>query len=159
MAAHPSGAEIDGVRVLPLQTYPDDRGYFREVFRTDALSEVSIAQTSVTETYPGVVKAFHWHKHQDDLWYVAKGMAQIVLYDRREGSKTHGVTQVIYAGEQQPQLVFIPRRVAHGYRVLGVAPVLLFYHTTEAYDPDAPDERRIPYDDPAIGFDWTTKHR
>ena len=33
----------------------------------------------------------------------------------------------------------------------------LLYHTTDAYNPAAPDEERIPYNDPAIGFDWTTQ--
>lgn len=150
---------IDGVRVVPLTTHADDRGYFRELFRNDVLQGVTIAQTSVTEAYPGVIKAFHWHKKQDDLWYVAAGMAQVVLYDRRDGSPTRGHTQVLYAGEQNAALIFIPKGVAHGYRVLGTQPVLLVYHTTEVYDAAAPDEQRIAFDDPAIGFDWRTKNR
>ena len=47
----------------------------------------------------------------------------------------------------------------HGYRVLGSQPVGLFYHTTEPYDPAAPDEERMPFDDPRIGFDWRTRNR
>jgi dTDP-4-dehydrorhamnose 3,5-epimerase len=43
--------------------------------------------------------------------------------------------------------------------VLGVQPAALFYHTTERYDPAAPDEERIPFDDPRVGFDWRTKNR
>jgi len=56
-------------------------------------------------------------------------------------------------------LVVIPKGVAHGYRVLGVTPVTLFYHTTESYDPKNPDEERIDFDDKWIGFDWKTKNR
>lgn len=156
---HTPSSSIDGVRVLPLTTHADDRGYFCELFRNDVLTGVTIAQTSVTETYPGVIKAFHWHKKQDDVWYVAAGMAQVVLYDRRQDSPTHGQTLVLYAGDQNAVLIYIPKGVAHGYRVLGRRPVLLVYHTTEAYDANAPDEQRIPFDDPAIGFDWQTKNR
>ena len=47
--------------------------------------------------------------------------------------------------------------MAHGYRVLGSEPAMLFYHTTERYDPA--DEERIPHDDARIGFDWRTQHR
>jgi dTDP-4-dehydrorhamnose 3,5-epimerase len=43
--------------------------------------------------------------------------------------------------------------------VLGNEPAGLLYHTTEAYDPADPDEERIPFDDPTIGFDWTTRPR
>lgn len=56
-------------------------------------------------------------------------------------------------------LIYIPIGVAHGYRVLGNKPVALFYHTTEAYDAKNADEFRIPFDDPKIGFDWTTQNR
>ena len=116
-------------------------------------------QTSYTETHPGVIKAFHWHRRQWDVWFVARGMAQVVLHDMREGSPTKGETQVICAGEDNPCVIAIPPYVAHGYRVLGNEKVGLFYHTSEAYDPNNPDEERIDFDDPHIGFNWTTKNR
>jgi dTDP-4-dehydrorhamnose 3,5-epimerase len=62
---------IDGVRVTPLTTYADDRGYFREIARFDAKQ---CRQMSATMSYPGVIKAFHYHERQNDLWYCAKGM-------------------------------------------------------------------------------------
>jgi dTDP-4-dehydrorhamnose 3,5-epimerase len=43
--------------------------------------------------------------------------------------------------------------------VLGNEPAALFYHTTATYDPKAPDEERIPFDSPEIGFDWKTRFR
>lgn len=150
---------IDGVTIKPLTTHCDDRGYFREVLRDDDGLLERFGQISVTETYPGVIKAFHWHERQDDLWYVAQGVAQVVLYDRRPDSPTKGQTDVIYAGEQQPVLIKIPMGVVHGYRVLGQKPVRLVYVTTTSYQLAQPDEQRIPFDDPTIGFDWTTKHR
>ena len=86
-------------------------------------------------------------------------MAQVVLYDLREKSETKGETQAIYAGEDDPILIYIPKGVAHGYRVLGNKKVCLFYHTTERYDIKNPDEYRIPCDSSEIGFDWETKNR
>lgn len=151
--------KIHDVVIKKLVTHADDRGYFREVLRDDDDLLRRFGQTSITKTYPGVIKAFHWHQKQDDLWYVVDGMARVVLHDRRPGSPTEGETQVIYAGEDNPVLILIPAGIAHGYQVLGVKPVILFYHTTESYDPAAPDEERIPFDDPAIGFDWSIKNR
>jgi dTDP-4-dehydrorhamnose 3,5-epimerase len=49
--------------------------------------------------------------------------------------------------------------VAHGYRVLGNEPAIIIYFTTGSYNRENPDEKRIPWDDPDIGFDWTTKNR
>ena len=150
---------IHDVVVKKLVTHPDDRGYFREVLREDDHLLRRFGQTSFTKTYPGVIKAFHWHADQDDIWYVADGMAQVVLYDRRPDSPTRGLTQVVYAGEDNPVIILIPAGIAHGYQVLGNKPVMLFYHVTQAYDPKNPDEQRLPFDDPAIGFDWTIKYR
>ncbi len=151
--------KIHDVVVKELITHSDDRGYFREILRDDDKLLKRFGQTSITKTYPGVIKAFHWHRDQDDLWYVADGMARVVLYDRRPDSPTRGETQVIYAGEDKPLLIYIPTGVAHGYQVIGNKPVLLFYHVTECYNPEDPDEERIPFDDPSIGFDWEIKHR
>jgi dTDP-4-dehydrorhamnose 3,5-epimerase len=151
--------QIHDVVIKRLVTHSDDRGYFREILRDDENLMTRFGQTSFTKTYPGVIKAFHWHHHQDDLWYVTDGMARVVLYDQRSSSPTHGETQVIYAGEDNPVLILIPAGIAHGYQVLGTKPVLLFYHTTQSYDPVDPDEERIPHDDPTIGFDWSIKNR
>lgn len=150
---------LNDVIIKPLITHTDDRGFFREVLRDDDKLLSNFGQTSVTETYPGVIKAFHYHEKQDDLWYVASGMAQVVLYDMRKDSPTYKQTQVIIAGDQNPVLIYIPIGVAHGYRVLGEKSVMLFYHTTMSYDPKNPDEKRIAFDDPEIGFDWVTQNR
>jgi dTDP-4-dehydrorhamnose 3,5-epimerase len=106
-----------------------------------------------------VIKAFHWHRQQVDIWFFTSGMAQVVLYDLRPESPTCRQTDVVIMGQRAPALLAIPIGVAHGYRVLGTEPAGLLYHTSEVYDPANPDEERIPYDDPAIGFDWTTRPR
>jgi len=150
---------IDGVVVKACKVFADDRGFLMEVVRDDEPVFRDVKQTTFTVTYPGVVKAFHWHRRQWDVWFVSAGMVQAVMYDLREGSPTCGQTQVVYMGERQPVVVAIPPGVAHGYRVLGSVPAALFYHTTEHYDAKDPDEERIPWDDPRIGFDWQTKNR
>jgi dTDP-4-dehydrorhamnose 3,5-epimerase len=149
-----SNASIEGVIVKDLIRHCDERGYLLEVLRDDDGLLERFGQTTYTITYPGIIKAFHWHSKQHDLWYMAQGEAMVVLYDLREDSPTYKATQVIYAGESEPKLILIPPRIAHGYRVLGAKPVGLFYHTTRSYDPGDPDEERIAYDDPSIAFDW-----
>ena len=151
--------KIHDVKIKRLTTHAADRGYLREVIRADEDLLRQFGQLTVTKTHPGVIKAFHWHKKQDDVWYIADGMARIVMYDQREGSPTHGETQVVVAGEDNPLSVLIPAGVAHGYQVLGNKPVILFYAVTHPYDAADPDEYRIPWDDPAIGFDWSIQNR
>jgi dTDP-4-dehydrorhamnose 3,5-epimerase len=150
---------IHDVVVKPLTTHSDDRGFFREILRDDDGLMERFGQTAITKTYPGVIKAFHWHQKQDDLWYVADGMARVVLYDRRPESPTCGQTMTIYAGEDNAVLILIPKGIAHGYQVIGNKPVMLFYHVTKSYDPKDPDELRIDFDDPEISYDWSIKNR
>ncbi len=154
---------INGVRIKELKVRKDvpDRdedvgkpGFLMEVVRDDDGLLERFGQSTFTVTYPGTIKAFHYHEHQDDLWFVASGKALIVLHDLRVESPTHGETQVLKAGTDDYKLLLIPIGVLHGFKVLGNDPVMLLYHTTRSYDPAHPDEKRIPFDDPAINFDW-----
>lgn len=150
---------IDGVKVKKLVRHCDDRGFFMEVLRDDDEFLKKFGQFSMSMSYPGVIKAFHYHKRQDDLWFFPKGNAQVVLVDMREDSPTYKEINVHCMGENNPIMVLIPVGVAHGYRVLGNEPAIITYVTTESYNPSDPDEYRIPWNDPSIGFDWTTKNR
>ncbi|WP_407929685.1 dTDP-4-dehydrorhamnose 3,5-epimerase [Iocasia frigidifontis] len=150
---------ITGVRVKSLVKHPDDRGFFMEVLRRDDGLLELFGQASLSKTYPGVIKAFHYHQEQDDIWFFPSGNAQVVLYDLREDSPTRARTDVYYMGEDNQVLLLIPKGVAHGYQVLGNKAATIMYFTTKPYNRENPDEYRIPWDDPEIGFDWETKNR
>lgn len=170
--AGPRFARLQDVMVKPLLVHVDQRGYFTEQLKRGDLSDDGrpftpnqpFAQMSRTLSYarggnpPELIKAFHWHEKQWDYWDVVSGDARIVLVDLREESATAGAIQVVFAGEHAPKVVAIPPRVAHGYQVLSMKDVTLCYYVTEPYDPDNPDEGRIPYDDPRIGFDWSVEN-
>ena len=153
---------IDGVVIKHLVVHkdvPDTEtssrlGFLMEVVRDDEHLLKKFGQTTFTVAYHGAIKAFHWHTRQDDLWFIATGKARVVLHDLREDSSTFGETQTILAGVDDYKLIVIPLGVAHGYQVLSDEPVLLFYHTTESYNMNHPDEERLAHDDPRIGFDW-----
>ncbi len=152
---------IQGVGIVPLQLWPDDRGYFMELMRVGqglaaGLSTAEL-QVSAAVSYPGTIKAFHYHLRQTDVWAPVTGMLQVSLYDLRVGSPSFGVKNTLYAGELRPWSLRIPPGVGHGYKVLGTRPALLVYATDHFYDPQ--DEGRIPYNDPDINYDWETQHR
>jgi dTDP-4-dehydrorhamnose 3,5-epimerase len=150
---------IDGVKTKQLKIFTDDRGFLSEILKEGEEVFKEIKQATYTESYPGVIKAFHWHKKQWDVWFVAGGMAQIVLHDLRKDSPTHKQTDVFYFGDDNRQVLLIPPGVAHGYRVLGKKRVRLIYFVSEKYNLESPDEERIPFDDKEINFDWTTKNK
>ena len=146
---------IHDVVIKELTTYPDERGFFREIIRvTDSFFKEGFGQFSHSMMYPGVAKAWHIHKTQVDWWYVAIGNIKVVLHDKRPHSPTYGQTQEVLMGENYGAKVLkIPPGVAHGCKVLD-GPAHLFYITSKTYDPD--EEGRIPHDDPEIGYDWQT---
>lgn len=150
---------IKGVKIKKIISYYDDRGFFAEVIKLGEETFHPIQQTSYTETYPGIIKAFHFHKKQDEAWFICKGHAKVVLHDLRKDSPTKGQTDIVYTGENDKKLIFIPIGVAHGYQVLSTTPIGLFYHTSKPYNPKNPDEYRIPFNDPSIKFDWKIKYR
>jgi dTDP-4-dehydrorhamnose 3,5-epimerase len=158
----PGGTDlIAGVELNPYQLWPDDRGYFLEVarFGQGLVTKFSPTSTQVSAAlnYPGIIKAFHFHKFQTDYWVPAAGLLQVALVDLRRGSSTFGMKNTLYLGALRPWQLLIPPGVAHGYKVIGEQPSVLIYLTNRIYDPK--DEGRIPYNDAAIAYDWELQHK
>lgn len=158
----PGSAElIEGVRIAPLSVWPDDRGYFLELARLgqglSAGFPLETTQVSAALTYPGAIKAFHYHLEQTDVWTVAQGMFQVALVDLRAGSPTFGRKNTLYIGTLRPWQVLIPPGVGHGYKVIGTEPAMLVYLTNRLYNPK--DEGRIAHNEPGIAYDWELQHK
>ena len=158
----PESAElIAGVGVEWFDVWPDDRGYFLEVqrlgqaFAADFPFETT--QISAALSYPGTIKAFHFHREQTDLWTPAQGVFQVALVDLRPDSPTFGRKNTMYVGPLKPWRILIPPGVGHGYKVAGEGAGMLVYVTDRLYNPN--DEGRIPYNDPAIAYDWELQHK
>ena len=127
MIRTPDSADlIEGVVVRPFDLWPDDRGYFLEVARMGqglaAGFPAESTQVSAALSYPGTIKAFHYHLHQTDLWVPATGMFQVTLVDLRPESRTFGRKNTMYAGALKPWQFLIPPGVGHGYKVIGEQP-------------------------------------
>ena len=151
---------IEGVAIARMQLWPDDRGYFLEVMRQGqglAAELGSQVQVSSALSYPGTIKALHYHFAQTDLWVPVRGQLQVCLVDLRLGSATYGACNTMYIGSLQPWQVLIPPGVGHGYKVIGDGAAVLCYVTNRFYNPE--DEGRLAYDDSRINYDWETQHR
>jgi len=149
---------IDGVKVKDLKVVPDERGLLMEMFRSDDPDFQKFGQVYVTMVYPGVVKAWHYHKIQTDHFVCVGGMAKVVLHDTREGSATKGETNEFVIGWQRQRMVIIPPGVYHGFTPVGAEPAFIVNVPTELYNYEEPDEHRRPFDDPRIGYNWSVKN-
>lgn len=149
---------IKDLKIKKVISHHDGSGFFAELVKEGEDTFHDMKQVSYSETYPGVIKAFHMHKQYWEMWAVVKGMAEIVIYDGREDSDTKGETMTLFAGEKNMLVVAIPPGVAHGYRAMGNSPVGVVYHAGKAYDPLNHGIEEIPHDDPTIGYDWSVKN-
>lgn len=148
---------LDGVLVKPLRVLPDERGRLMEMLRCDDPAFTKFGQVYLTTTYPGVVKAWHYHKLQDDNMTVIRGMAKIVLYDDRPESPTRGAINEFFLGEYNPGLLHIPRLVWHGFKCISSEECLIVNVVTEPYRYDEPDEYRKEPHGSDIPYDWARR--
>jgi dTDP-4-dehydrorhamnose 3,5-epimerase len=161
---------IRGVQFKELKTFPDDRGFFRELIRyNDPFFEGPAAETSAEEhsrcfaqwshskMARNTVKAWHFHHQQIDWWYMPIGLIHVALYDLRSESPTYKKKIEFKLGESEldsqalSAIVKIPQGVLHGCKVLSDF-AHLFYITSRTYNPQ--DEGRYPFDSPVVPHSW-----
>jgi len=150
---------IEGVKIRKLRPIPDERGYLMEMLRSDWEEFEKFGQVYVAAAYPGVVKAWHYHRLQTDHFICLQGMAKVVLYDGREDSPTYRQIEEFFIGHLNPLLIKIPPLVMHGFKGLGPGMTLIVNVPTELYNYQEPDEYRLPPDTDQIPYDWARKDR
>jgi len=148
---------IEGVKIKKLKVIPDERGRLMEILRGDEQIFQRFGQVYMTTTYPGVIKAWHYHKIQTDNIAVVKGMLKVALYDPREGSPTRGEVDQFFIGEHNPLLIQVPPQVYHGWKCISEQEAIVINCPTEPYNYKDPDEYRLPFDTDQIPYDWAIK--
>lgn len=148
---------IKGATVKTLKVIPDERGRLMEMLRNDDELFKGFGQLYMTTAYPGVVKAWHYHKKQWDHFVCVQGMMKVVLYDSREDSSTKGEVNEFFMGDHHPILLQIPPLVYHGFKCVSDHEATVINCPTEVYNYSEPDEFRVdPYDND-IPYDWNRK--
>lgn len=143
---------IDGVQIKEIPWFVDDGGFFMELGRFDngihqLFPEFDVKQVNYSQMEPGAVKAFHIHLNQEDIWFVPPHERLLVfLSDQRNESKTKDIQMRFVMGEGKARLVYIPRGVAHGVANLSNESGSIIYFINQQFDPENPDEGRLPWD-------------
>lgn len=148
---------IEGVVFKKLRVIPDERGRLMEMLRYDDEIFEKFGQAYMTTAYPGVVKAWHHHKLQDDLFVVVMGMMKVVLFDGRRNSSTKGRINEFFMGVHNPSILKIPKGVMHGFKCISEEEALVINFPTELYNYKEPDEYRLPPHTDQIPYDWERK--
>ena len=151
---------IEGVHLVDLKRFTDDGGSFMELARLQqgmaaALPGFECRQVNYSELEPGVIKAFHVHRRQTDVWFVPPGDKMLlVLLDVRAGSPTEKVTRRLVLGDGASRLVRIPPGVAHGVKNLAATRGRIVYFVDVQFQaaPAETEEGRLPWDFAGAGI-------
>ena len=125
-----------------------------EILRSDDEIFDKFGQVYMTTAYPGIVKAWHYHKIQTDNFTCISGKIRLALYDARENSPTFKEIDEFILELKDPKLVQIPSGVYHGFKCIGDSEATVINVITEPYNKENPDEYRISTYDNDIPYDW-----
>jgi len=151
--------EIPDVVICQPKIFGDDRGYFSEIFRKDALEkflgfELNFCQDNESKSSYGVLRGLHYQLPpftQSKLVRVLEGTVLDVAVDIREGSPFFGKAVVVELSAENKRQLFVPRGFAHGFVVLSETATFA-YKCDNYYAPEY--DRGILFNDKRLAIDW-----
>ncbi|GBD89267.1 dTDP-4-dehydrorhamnose 3,5-epimerase [bacterium BMS3Abin03] len=153
---------IDGLLIIDLDVFGDDRGYFFESFSKRKYEEhgidVNFVQDNISKSNRGTIRGLHYQagdKAQGKLCQVITGKVLDVAVDIRFDSPTFGQYFALELSEDMKTQLWIPPGFAHGFSVLSDQAIFL-YKCTEYYSKE--NERVILYNDPDLNIDWKVEN-
>lgn len=148
---------IEGVIVIDVKSYGDDRGHFTETYKQPDFVrggiDVNFVQDNQSSSIKGVLRGLHFQINhpQSKLVRVVSGEVFDVAVDLREGSPTYGKWEGVVLSAENKRQLFISRGFAHGFLVLSETAEFC-YKCDDVYHPN--DEGGLMWNDPAIGIEW-----
>lgn len=149
--------KIPGVLLVEPREFPDNRGYFTEIYHARKYSENGLERAFVQDNMSfsrrNILRGLHFQLRspQGKLVFAAQGEIFDVAVDIRRGSPTFGQWEgYTLSGENHHQL-YVPEGFAHGFVVLSETATVM-YKCTALYQPN--DDRGLLWNDPSIGISW-----
>ena len=147
---------LAGAFVVEPIVHCDERGSFVKTFHAGQLAEAGLRFEMQEEFYSisrrGVLRGMHFqippHAHQKLVSCIA-GRVLDVLVDLRRTSATYGEACSMELSAKRPQLLWIPRGLAHGFLSLEDSSCVT-YKTDSEHAPDC--DGGIHWD--SFGFEW-----
>lgn len=148
---------IEGVAIVDVKSYGDERGYFMETYkRPDFVAggiDCDFVQDNQSRSTRGVLRGLHFQiEHpQSKLVRVVEGEVFDVAVDLRPGSSTFGQWEGVVLSAENRRQFFVPRGFAHGFYVMSETATFC-YKCDDVYHPN--DEGGLMWDDPSIAVAW-----
>jgi dTDP-4-dehydrorhamnose 3,5-epimerase len=149
----PIGDLVHGMTTRDIVTQTDERGTLFELFDPRwGWHPAPLAYAYVATIRPGVIKGWARHRYHEDRYALLFGELELVCFDAREDSPTHGLVSKLVLSEHRRRLVSIPPGVWHADRNIGPGDVVIVNFPTIPYDHGAPDKERLPIGTPLIPY-------
>ena len=150
---------IDGAWLADSPVWSDDRGYFREWFKSEDIKSATgrdfgIEQANISLSSAGTLRGIHYSiapRGQAKWITCVAGSIQDVIVDIRPNSQTFGKWIEVILKGNSGQAVFISEGLGHGFVALEDNTAVAYLVSTP-FSP--PDEFEINPLDEKIGINW-----
>lgn len=149
---------ISDVVLMERAVFPDDRGYFTELFKRSELEANGVppdfVQENLVRSGGNVIRGLHFQNPdsaQGKLVSVVLGAIWDVAVDLRKTSPTFGDWVAAELSAENGRSLWLPEGFGHGYAVLS-EDTLVVYQVTSEYAPET--EGGVKWDDPELDIDW-----
>ena len=145
--------KIKGLKIIKSQIFKDSRGFLKEVYRKNILSNVNFPFDVMSHSKKNVLRGLHIQTKnaQAKIITVTHGKILDVIVDLRKSSLSFGKYFSIELSSDNNKQLWIPPGIAHGFLTLKNNTKFI-YQTTEYYEPD--DEYTILWNDQSLNIDW-----
>ncbi|WP_299661689.1 dTDP-4-dehydrorhamnose 3,5-epimerase [uncultured Psychromonas sp.] len=148
---------IEDVKIVEVNVFGDERGFFMETFRLDEFLEKTGAKPFVQDNHSkstkGILRGLHFQQEQTQgkLVRVILGAVYDVAVDMRKSSQSFGkAVGVVLSAENKRQL-WVPEGFAHGFYVMTDSAEFV-YKCTDYYHPES--EVTVAWDDSKLAINW-----
>jgi dTDP-4-dehydrorhamnose 3,5-epimerase len=147
--------KLEGPIFLAPVVHGDDRGFFLESYRRNALAELGVVVDFVQDNHSrsprGVLRGMHFQPGQGKLIRCVRGAILDVIVDIRPGSPQFGQWESVVLDDVEHRQLYCPDGFAHGFCVLSeIADVT--YKVSSYYDPET--ESGFAFNDPDVAIAW-----
>ncbi|MBE6033266.1 MAG: dTDP-4-dehydrorhamnose 3,5-epimerase [Clostridiales bacterium] len=151
--------EFEGLKVIELEPYKDERGSFARAYCTEEFKDAGIycnfVQDNISHNHKkNTIRGMHWQEEpygEDKLIRCISGSVYDVVVDMRQNSETYLKWYGIELTEENQKALLVPKGFAHGYQTLADNSTV-YYKVSQSYYPES--AIGIRYDDKKINIYW-----
>lgn len=149
---------LNGLKLIKLNVFEDERGFFLERFNLDQFKEFQLPygymQDNHSRSVSRVLRGLHFQTNpsQGKLVGVVRGKIWDVVVDIRQNSATFGQHFGLEMSDLEGLLLWVPPGFAHGFCVLGEEPADVIYKVDAFYNPRT--EGGILWNDDHLNIPW-----